>query len=292
MKRKKNNHAASTTTTCGVCFLVALLTLVAGVGEPLHGDELTDIVSETAEKASWKKVIEELLKMGRYAEALKKAVEGIMPEKIEAPKKIGQENYEAVLDCARRYCENALKGVDIKSTLTRFKGSKDEEKLTHLPTKDEVTKVLKCFDAQKDAIQQLIDQLRASLLRYPEQWKDRLLTEAEDYKKEIQNKRINYVSYNVMSPHLYEAHRLGYIARGFWNDDEEGIYKACRVLARGMHKNMLYEASEDVQAQYSEVVSYLKANLSDAEWEHVLSQTTLVPSLDLGKPRGTAAWWE
>ena len=160
-----------------------------------------------------------------------------------------------------------------------------------LPDKKEVAKYIKAFDSIRDACLALQQLLQASVKNNPDPDNNvKQLDAIEEVIQYLGDVRTYYVSYNVVSPHLYEAHRIAFIARGFFNDVEDELYRAARLVASGMHHDWIYESTDSVHLQYSEVIDYIKANLSPAQWERVLIETTLIDSPDPSKPRGKKAW--
>ena len=236
-----------------------------------------------------------LVKQGRYDLAFQKAGE-IMGEQFSL--KISEEFISFAFDTI---CQLEKKAIHKKSATIfnpppiGFLGiSRNEEARNmaiNLPDKKKVLENVKAFDSIRETCVTLQKLLETSVKNSPDPQKNlRQLASIEkviDYLVEV---RTSYISYDVVSPHLYEAHRIAFIARGFFNDNEDELFRAARLLASGMHKDWIYETEESVQLQFAEVMDYLKANLSDSEWNRLLVETTLVPSLDESKSRGGKAW--
>ena len=235
-----------------------------------------------------------LVELGRYDLAFQKAGES-MGEQFSL--KISEEFISFALDTIRQLEKKAIH----KKSATIFNPppigflgiSRNEEARNmaiNLPDKKKVLENVKAFDSIRDACQTLQKLLETSVKNSPGSENLRLLTSLEkviDYLAEV---RTSYISYDVVSPHLYEAHRIAFIARGVFNDNEDELYRAARLVASGMHHDWLEESEESVRLQFTAVMDYLKANCWDDEWDRLLTETSLIDSLDPSKPRGKKAW--
>ena len=224
----------------------------------------------------------------RYDLAFQKAQEVINEQfSLELSSEFIKFTYDVVRDLDNK--------AAIKSTATLFdpSSSSDESaksQAIELPDKKEVEKFVESFDAIKSACMSLKNRLEESVKRTPDNQNLNQLTALDSLIEYLVNVRTCYISYNVVSPYLYEAHRQAFIARGFFNDDEDALSDAAKLIGRGLHKTWLTQISGSVQEQYCEVIEYLHANLEEEEWEKLLVETTLVESLDKSKPRGGKAW--
>ncbi len=176
-----------------------------------------------------------------------------------------------------------------KDTETKENAKKEAEGLAiQLPSSDKVKSIIESLESQKVAIVSLIDQLDASMVQEFSPWKQKLYKEAVAFKKELKKVRTRYLSYNVMSPHLFEAHRKGFIAS--LEGDKRGYDEALKVVARGMNAQFLYQAAEDVIEQYFDVILFIKNKMDGEQWNEAKQRMNLVESLDKSKPRGSDAW--
>lgn len=231
--------------------------------------------------------IQELLRHQRFDLALERALD-------EVSANFTEENGWQLMRCNRAITDEMVKRTPIRNLTLFDVDNMDDEKAKRdeivLPTKQQVEKDIKVFEAQKKVLSHFAEQLNRSVKDSPLDWKMKLLESVEANLINIANIRGQYISYNVISPHLYEAHRIAYIARGFWNDDEVELRRAAEVAAKGCHKTWLLQSTPLTRWQFRMVMQYLRANLSETEWEMIKADTTLVDSLDESKARGPISW--
>ena len=100
----------------------------------------------------------------------------------------------------------------------------------------------------------------------------------------------------MISPYLWEAERWifladsNYLALQF--KDKQALDKAVNFLATACHKELLYQASEDIRMQFAGIQRALKQVASENELEDYKVVTTLSDSADSSKKRGADAWFE
>lgn len=235
------------------------------------------------------KAIQTMMDSGEYALALERAHDELNHD-------FGEEKCKQILACSSAIL--ALQKQKIRYTylsefdLRDMNEERAERDAKILPSKEEVGKIMDLYDRQKRVLKQFEKQLETTYKDSPLAWKKKNLDLVRKQISELKESRDTFLSYNVVSLYLYEAHRLCYIARGFWNDDEEGIRHAAEVMARGAHKEWLSQSNKYVRWQYRVVLQYLKENCSESEWEQILLDTTLTDSIDDSKPIGIDVWWD
>lgn len=146
------------------------------------------------------------------------------------------------------------------------------------------------FNAIRDSLNTLKSIMMEKTKDDPNSWQEKTLDPIDATRQSLDLIRKDYISYCIVSPYLYEAHRRAFLARGLINDDEHKVFEAGKLIAKGMHKDWLYEVHESVQDQYITVIRYLKNILSEGEWNELLTITTLTESLDPSKNRNSQKW--
>lgn len=232
-------------------------------------------------------VIKRLINANEYSVALARAKTEVQNdftiENIELLLSVNQEVSEKML---RRFRKRDLTVFDYDHmTDKKAEGLKIEQ-----PKEEEVLANIKIFSAQRDTLEFVIAGLDKMLEASANERHLKLKRDAEQELNKVANFRTQYISYNVISPYLCEAYRTAYIARGFWNDDEEKLLEAAKLVAKGCHHDWIYESTEKTQKQFITVVAYIKHNMSADEWEQAKAYTTLTPSLDPSKMRGPRHW--
>lgn len=233
-----------------------------------------------------------LVEQGRYDLAFQKAGE-IMSERfsLEISEEFIAFAFNVICQLEEKVIHKQNATIFNLPSFGFFREEKARKKAIPLPGKKEVSENVKAFDSIRDTCVTLQKLLETSVKNSPDPQKNlRQLSSIEkviDYLVEV---RTSYISYEVVSPHLYEAHRIAFIARGVLNDNEEELFRAARLVASGLHHEWLNESEESVQLQFVDVMNYLKENLSDSEWDRLKVETSLVPSLDESKSRGRKAW--
>ena len=122
-----------------------------------------------------------------------------------------------------------------------------------------------------------------------------LLQRVKSQKDAIRKKRTAYLSYEVISPILYEVNRQLFLADSDYltltGKDKETLDGAVKILALACHKDWLYQADETVREQFIDTQRVLKEVASKVELEEYKVVTTLSDSIDPSKKRGADAWW-
>ena len=122
-----------------------------------------------------------------------------------------------------------------------------------------------------------------------------LLQRVKNQKDMIRKNRTAYLSYEVISPILWEVNRLLFLADSDYlaliGKDKKTLDGAVRTLALACHKDWLYQADETVRHQFVDTQRLLKEVASKVELEDYKVVTTLSDSIDPSKKRGAEAWW-
>lgn len=167
----------------------------------------------------------------------------------------------------------------------------EESKTVTLPDEREVAKYIEGYDAIRDACLLLEKMLGSIVKKEPNESNMNYLYRTRSLIQQLKEDRTSYLSYNVISPHLCEAHRMAYNAKPYiGNTEEKEIQEAAKIVARGLHKDWIYQSSDRVRDQYIDVIKYLKNSVSGDVWEEILAVTTLSDSLSPDKKRGGEAW--
>lgn len=167
----------------------------------------------------------------------------------------------------------------------------EEQKTVTLPDEREVAKYIEGYDAIRDACLLLERMLESIVKKEPNDSNMKCLDRTRSLIQQLKEDRTSYLSYNVISSHLCEAHRKAYNAEPYiGNTDEKEIREAAKIVARGLHKDWLDQSSPRVRDQYMDVIKYLKNCVSSDVWEEIKTVTTLSDSLAPDKKRGGEAW--
>ena len=122
-----------------------------------------------------------------------------------------------------------------------------------------------------------------------------LLQRVKSQKDAIRKNRTAYLSYEVISPFLWEVNRQLFLADSDYlaltGKDKETLDGAVKILALACHKDWLYQADETVREQFIDTQRVLKEVASKVELEEYKVVTTLSDSIDPSKKRGADAWW-
>ena len=176
---------------------------------------------------------------------------------------------------------------------------------TTLWSSENIQAELSRFDSAKKIIDALYGVVTTHCKREGEdqgqylEMKNRLVA----YKKLIKEKRTHFLSYEVVSPYLYEAHcylfagisdsiRASSFNRMYSAEVEEYKREGIKLLAKACHKDWLYSCAQDVRDQFLEVQKFMKENVGDEEMEEFKVVMTLSDCNDPSKPRGADAWWK
>lgn len=122
-----------------------------------------------------------------------------------------------------------------------------------------------------------------------------LLQKVKNQKAALRKNRTDYLSYEVISPLLWEVNRQLFLADSDYlaltGKDKEMLDDAVKNLALACHKTWLYQADESVRKQFIDTQRALKEVASKVELEEYKVATTLSDSIDPSKKRGADAWW-
>ena len=237
-----------------------------------------------------------LVEQGRYDLAFQKAEEVIGEQfSLELSEEFMAFAFEVICQLEKKTITKKSPTIFVKPPRYIFwvnRNEKARKMAIMLPDKKEVSENVKAFDSIKFACLALKKLLETSVKNSASKNNLQRLNSIEkviDYLAEV---RTSYISYDVVSPHLYEAHRIAFIAKGIKGIGavEEELFRAGRLVASGVHHEWLEEVEESVRSQFSEVMRYIKEILNKEEWEHLLVETSLIDSLDPSKPRGKKAW--
>lgn len=167
----------------------------------------------------------------------------------------------------------------------------EEQKTVTLPDEREVAKYIEGYDAIRDACLLLERMLESIVKEEPNDSNMNYLDRTRSLIQQLKEDRTSYLSYNVISPHLCEAHRMAYNAKPYiGNTDEKEIREAAKIVARGLHKDWLDQSSPRVREIYMDVIKYLKDCVDTDVWEEIKAVTSLSDSLAPDKKRGGEAW--
>lgn len=122
-----------------------------------------------------------------------------------------------------------------------------------------------------------------------------LLQKVKIQKDIIRKNRTDYLSYEVISPILFEVNRQLFLADNDYlamiGKDKETLDSAVKLLAFACHEDWLYQTEESVREQFIDTQHALKSIASQAESDEYKVVTTLSDSIDPSKKRGVDAWW-
>lgn len=123
-----------------------------------------------------------------------------------------------------------------------------------------------------------------------------LLKKMEQFKKQLKSDRTVFLSYNAISPYLFESGRLLFLADSDYlalkGKDKSALDEAVKTLAMACHKKWLYETNEDVRLQFIAIQTWLKQIANKVQLEDYKVFTTFYDTNDPSKPRGGDAWFK
>ena len=122
-------------------------------------------------------------------------------------------------------------------------------------------------------------------------------------KERLKTNRTRFLSYEVVSPYLYEAHchlfsgiaddwRVSSFNKKYPKDVEAFKTKGVKLLAKACHKDWLYSCSQDVRDQFLEIQRFVKNNVAEREYEEYKVIMTLGDCIGPDKVRGADYWWK
>lgn len=158
--------------------------------------------------------------------------------------------------------------------------------------------ILNTYDSIKLIIMSLEKNCKTEIKKNSEKFDSllKILKEIRTLKKRLKNDRTTFLSYNVISPYLWEAERQIFLADSDYLalqiKNKETLDNAVMVLSKACHKEWLYQASEDVRMQFIGTQKALKQVASKTELEDYKVVTTLSDSIDSSKKRGADAWFK
>lgn len=274
--------------------IATLLLLSSAANVTLLGDEIPpspQVVNDHIQQGNPKNAVPKLMLRNQYRLALQKAIKHVENER-------SPESCRFLLQTNREISANMIYRVKLRN-ITRFnvRMSKDEARKLKisLPNDRDVHETMAIFEAQKKALLFLKHYIDSACSDFPSEENYQLKEMLGEQMVNVANIRGQYLSYNVVSPYLCDATRVAHIAKGYpcWMpDDEIGLERAARIAAKAIHKEWLYQVDESCVNQYLNLVVYIKNSLSKDEWDHILSVTSLVESLDKSKKRGSYSWYD
>lgn len=164
--------------------------------------------------------------------------------------------------------------------------------------KDKILSVLEGYDSIKIVVMCVEKQCKAAIKNNSSDFEEimQILNDARRIKKELKRDRNAFLSYNVVSPYLFETERLFFLADSDYfalhGRDKETLDKAVSILATACHKEWLFQVNEDVRQQFIHVQTMLKQLAKKVELEDYKVVTTLSDSNDPSKARGADRWWK
>ena len=176
------------------------------------------------------------------------------------------------------------------------------------------TTLLPADEAQKeldryDAVKRVVDELnRVVVLRIKSADEDMdhyigVKKRLSSIKRRLKTNRTRYLSYEVVSPYLYEAHCHLFVGisddwrKSSVNTAHPALVEDCKtkgvkLLAKACHKEWLYSCSQDVRDQFLEIQRFMKENVAEREYEEYKVIMTLTDCNDPSKVRGADCWWK
>ena len=176
---------------------------------------------------------------------------------------------------------------------------------TNLMSADEAQKELVRFDAVKSVVEKLSGVV-VSRCKIESDDLDHYIAvrkSLSSIKARLKANRTRFLSYEVVSPYLYEAHchlfagisddwRVSSFNHEYPKEVKDYRMKGVKLLAKACHKEWLYMCSEDVRDQFLEIQQFMKKNVQKEEYEEYKVITTLSDCNDPNKVRGADAWWK
>ena len=175
---------------------------------------------------------------------------------------------------------------------------------TRLITADEAQHELDRFDAVKGVVDGLNEVVDLGC-KSGENLEDYLgiRRRLNNIKESLKRNRTRYLSYEVVSPYLYEAHANLFVGiadswrASSFNKANPWLVEKCKtegikLLAKSCHQKWLYSCSEDVRDQFVEIQKYLKNNAGECELEEYKIIMTMSDCNDPSKLRGADSWWK
>ena len=177
--------------------------------------------------------------------------------------------------------------------------------VTSLISADTAQKELVRFDAVKNAVGALYDVVytRCKIEGGDRDYYLGIRKHLCSVKERLKEIRTRYLSYEVVSPYLYEAHahlfagisdswRVSSFNRMYPELVEKYKIEGVKLLAKSCHQQWLYSCSEDVRDQFVEVQKFMKENIGECEMKEYKVVMTLSDCNDPSKVRGADSWWK
>ena len=177
---------------------------------------------------------------------------------------------------------------------------------TKLLSTDEVQKEIDCFDKLKNVIEEL---LKVIVSRRKTGGEDRnYYIEAEktllSIKEKLETQRTRYLSYEVVSPRLYEAHCYLFagIKDGGGISSFDTVYpelgekyrkQGIQLLVESCRNKWLYSCASDVRRQFLDIVRYMKekkVEKNEYEWSKEIMEAEASECNDPSTGRSTDRW--
>ena len=196
-------------------------------------------------------------------------------------------------------------GVAWKNDAQRVLVANDYLNNTTLLSADEAQKELARFDAVKSVVEKL-SKVVDSRCKIESDDLDHYIAvrkSLSSIKARLKASRTRYLSYEVVSPYLYEAHchlfagisddwRVSSFDKKYPEEVKDYRMKGVKLLAKACHKEWLYSCSEDVRDQFLEIQQFIKRNVAKEEYEEYKTIMTVDDCNDPSKVRGADYWWK
>ena len=177
---------------------------------------------------------------------------------------------------------------------------------TPLMSADEAQKEIARFDAVKKVVEEVRKVVASRCIIESKEHAHyvKVKQKLDSIKQRLKNNRTRFLSYEVVSPYLYQAHchmfagtdadaRISSVNRRFKDEEIKGYRtEGVKLLAKACHKEWLYSCSQDVREQFIEVQQYMKENVQEREYEEYKVIQTLTDCIEPSKVRGADAWWK
>lgn len=294
-----------------------LVNKLIGKGEfAIAAEVLSDEIDDGMGRADidgmifWLEILAGKLRGGDPSLAPKKF---IPPDPDEAYNKVKNEFLKETADVASALApvggsllmELASAGVSWKNDAQRVIVANSYLDKTTLLSADEAQNELALFDDVKSVVEKLI-KVVVSHCKIESDDLDHYIAvrkSLSSIKARLKANRTRFLSYEVVSPYLYEAHchlfagisddwRVSSFNQKFPKEVKELRKKGVKLLAKACHKEWLYSCEQDVRDQFLEIQQFMKRNVVNEEYEEYKVIMTLSDCNDPNKVRGADAWWK
>lgn len=201
--------------------------------------------------------------------------------------------------------ELAKAGVSWKNDAQRVLVANSYLDKTTLLSADEAQNELAKFDEMKSVVEKLI-KVVVSRCKIESDDLDHYIAvrkSLSSIKARLKANRTRFLSYEVVSPYLYEAHchlfagisddwRISSFNQKFPKEVKDFRMKGVKLLAKACHQEWLYSCEQDVRDQFLEIQQFMKRNVAKGEYEEYKIIQTLTDCNDPSKVRGANSWWK